>query len=1394
MSVLNEESAKAGTVELDTHADTFVGGRNCVMLPGTDTGDHATVHSFSEESCPFRDIPIGSVATAWVDPNTSETWVLVFHEALYFGDRLNHSLLCPNQLRAHGVTVKDTPMMFDKESPHEIRSDDGDLTIPLRLNGVMSLFDTHKPSEKELAECRRVELTSDLPWNPYDPRFAKQEDAAQYKSRHGVSAVHQNGDEGESRTLDEFFNEFLAAVEPQDVDDLNTMLETLSTEQVLELLDEDEVTQRYVSAVNISYEDCAVQLMDGRGDPEDLSSVPIGDVERKLSATVKERSPAITKELLAQRWGIGLNTAHRTLNTTTQRGVRTFLHPSDRRVPTRQPHLVFPTIRKKMYTDTSFAKVKSIRQNTCAQDWTDGKGYTLFYPMKSKSEAYTTIPKMVHDMNAIPHIIVSDGAKEESSQRWSKELRLLRAIQHFTEPYSQWQNRAEADIREIKKLIRKFTRRTGSPKRLWDYLGQYVAALRRKTAHDIPELDGRTPEENIHARVVDISAYCQFEWYENVWYVDRSDANVPATDERRKLGKWIGVAERHGSPMCYYILPKSCIPIPRTSVFPMSVDDKLSEQVRQRIKDLDTAIEAKIGDSVANDQVAEADFAGMPEIPDELFEEEDPVEPAEGEEFRPEADEYPTPEAFDQYLSMQVLLDRGGDTMMGTVRSRKRDADGNPLGVSNANPILDTREYEVEFPDGSVDVLTANLIAESMYAQVDEEGQTYAIISEILDHRKDSSATSPDDAKIPGTNRPRRTTRGWFLLVGWKDGTSDWVPLRELKESNPILVAEYAVNNKIVFEPAFAWWVPHVLRRRDRIIKKVQKRYWKRTHKFGIELPKTVEEALEIDRRTGTDFWQKAIEKELHNVAVAFEVQEDGTVPVGYKEIPCHFVFDIKGDTLARKARLVCGGHKTDPPKDMTYSSVVSRDTVRIFFLLAALNDLDIKACDVQNAYVQAKTKEKVWFRGKREFGLPEGSVVVIVRALYGLKSSGARFRDNMAMTLRLGGFEASKADPDLWMRPAMRADGTKFYEYVICYVDDIVYQGLKADEFMDYLNTVYTLKPGSVKQPETYLGADVRVHELSSGDKAWAISSDTYVKRAIAEVERELGSVSKELKKKVTSPMASGYRPELDASPELDERRASYYASLLGVLRWCIELGRIDIIVEVGLLSRFQASPREGHLEQLFHVFAYLKNYNRSSMVFDWTYPEIDESVFSECDWSEFYPGASEAIPSNMPEPRGKPVVMTAFVDADHAGCKLTRRSHSGVLIFVNRAPILWFSKRQATVEASTFGSESIAMRQGIEMIEGLRYKLRMMGVPIDGPTNIYCDNESVVKSSTRPESTLKKKHAAINYHRIREAQAATPAYIRIGWIPSEENLSDALTKVLSRSKRHYLFSRILW
>jgi hypothetical protein len=234
-----------------------------------------------------------------------------------------------------------------------------------------------------------------------------------------------------------------------------------------------------------------------------------------------------------------------------------------------------------------------------------------------------------------------------------------------------------------------------------------------------------------------------------------------------------------------------------------------------------------------------------------------------------------------------------------------------------------------------------------------------------------------------------------------------------------------------------------------------------------------------------------------------------------------------------------------------------------------------------------------------------------------------------------------------------------------------------------------------------------------------------------------------------------------------------NYYQGLIGVLRWITELGRIDILIAVAMLSRHSVAQRRGHLEQVFHIFAYLKRYKRSTvLVFDDNEPVFDETRFTKCDWTEFYPGATEAEPPNAPELRGKSLKMTCYVNADHAGCRATRRSHTGILLFLKRAPIMWYSKRQNTVESSTFGSEYVAAKTAVEMIEGLRrYKLRMMGIPVAGATNFFCDNESVVKSTVRPESTLKKKHNAIAYHRVREAQAAE--IIRVAWEPTDSNVA---------------------
>ena len=173
---------------------------------------------------------------------------------------------------------------------------------------------------------------------------------------------------------------------------------------------------------------------------------------------------------------------------------------------------------------------------------------------------------------------------------------------------------------------------------------------------------------------------------------------------------------------------------------------------------------------------------------------------------------------------------------------RARTDDGKAIGTAHSNPILDTRSYEIEFTDGTRDKVTANTIAENMYAQIDDQGNSFLLLDEIQDHRKDGTALTEQDAYVyRGHNKHRKpTTKGWELLVAWKDGSSSWMKLKDVKDSNPVEVAEHAVANRIQDEPAFAWWVKPVLRRRNRIISKVKKKYWRTTHKYGIRVPKSV--------------------------------------------------------------------------------------------------------------------------------------------------------------------------------------------------------------------------------------------------------------------------------------------------------------------------------------------------------------------------------------------------------------------------------------------------------------------------------------------------------------------------------------------------------------------------
>ncbi|KAL7472588.1 hypothetical protein ACHAXS_013574 [Conticribra weissflogii] len=226
-------------------------------------------------------------------------------------------------------------------------------------------------------------------------------------------------------------------------------------------------------------------------------------------------------------------------------------------------------------------------------------------------------------------------------------------------------------------------------------------------------------------------------------------------------------------------------------------------------------------------------------------------------------------------------------------------------------------------------------------------------------------------------------------------------------------------------------------------------------------------------------------------------------------------------------------------------------------------------------------------------------------------------------------------------------------------------------------------------------------------------------------------------------------------------------------------------------MLSSHMALPHQGHLEAALHIMSYLSLHHNSRLCMDPTYPVIDSTQFPVCDWSEFYGEVEEPIPPNAPEAIGKVVDLRMFVDSDHAGDQRTRRSRSGFLIYLNTALISWYSKRQSTIEMCTFGAEFVAMKTGVEALCGIRYKLRMMGIPIDGATHIYGDSMYVINNTLKPESLLKKKNNAVCYYTVCESIAMGESFT--AHKNGDEISTNLLTKVLCSGERRCFVNNIL-
>lgn len=449
------------------------------------------------------------------------------------------------------------------------------------------------------------------------------------------------------------------------------------------------------------------------------------------------RKGTVSPQLIGMRWGIGIHTAQRTFSNTTQLGVRDFSYSTgSKRLKHTAYQLKHRRLRADVYTDTMFLEVKSLGQNTCGQVFVTDFNWTAFYPLQQKADAHLALESVVDDYG-IFNSIIPDNAPELTRGQFKKTALKHGMKIHPVEAWTPNQNHAESAIRELKQMYRQAMIRTNAPAILWDHCMQLMCLLHSHTALDLYPLYGETPLAMLTGNTPDISHLVEFSWYDFVWYSN------PGQDGRR-LGRWLGPSHDVGQAMCSKILTAKGKVISRTSVWPIPLTDSNDDQHKECVQQFETDLKQALGDRV-NGIPPENDNEPDVEANTPLFDtyEDD----KEKMERMPEVDNF-TNDSYDKLISAKVMLPVSGTNQHGIVKHRKWDNNGNIIGNMSSNIQTDTSMYEVEFTDGHVESYAANLIAENIYEQLDDEGNRFRLIDEIIEHKKSPSAINKDNAEF----------------------------------------------------------------------------------------------------------------------------------------------------------------------------------------------------------------------------------------------------------------------------------------------------------------------------------------------------------------------------------------------------------------------------------------------------------------------------------------------------------------------------------------------------------------------------------------------------------------------------------------------------------------------
>ena len=403
----------------------------------------------------------------------------------------------------------------------------------------------------------------------------------------------------------------------------------------------------------------------------------------------------------------------------------------------------------------------------------------------------------------------------------------------------------------------------------------------------------------------------------------------------------------------------------------------------------------------------------------------------------------------------------------------RKNEQGERLRATIKRKVIETSKLLDNQHDNAIDKINFHLDVGQGRA---EAIMSYVQILDHLDHQEHQEDLymfraitghqgpfSPQDENYKGSK--------YNVMVEWETGEITDEPLSLIATDDPVTCAEYAKKHDLLHLDGWKR-LKHIAKNQKQLTRAINQskiRQVRRSavYQFGFLIPKDYNLALQLDEQNGNSKWYDATKLEMDQINEYKVFQDHGkaqydpksrkvsNAPNGYQKIRVHLIFAVKHDGR-HKARLVAGGHLTPDPIESIYSGIVSIRSLRLVIFLAKLNNLEVWGADIGNAYLEAKTKERLYIVAGPEFEELEGHILVIYKALYGLKSSGLRWSQKIHDIMLDMGFSPSKADPCVWLRKAKCA--TK-YEYVAIYVDDLLIACDCASDFIHTLKRKHNLK-----------------------------------------------------------------------------------------------------------------------------------------------------------------------------------------------------------------------------------------------------------------------------------------------------------------------------------------------